>query len=356
MIINWYSSFSQGQGYSGSSEHMVVALSKKGVDVRTVGFNRQKKKNYTSDGLGIKRKPFALGDIGLAYGFPNCFNSIVNKIKIGFTMFETDKLPNGNANDWSGASGNWLDMIKNLDLLLAPSNFCKELFINQGAKIPVEVVPLGVNTEMYKYIERPKRKTFTFLMLGTLTIRKNPGYVISAFLTLFKDNPNVKLVLKTQSGILGHLTFPYKNIEIIDRTATTEEMMEYYKEADCFVFPSRGEGFGLPPLEAMATGLPTIFSANTGMLDFADDKYGYPIRKMTKQPALHFSKKWGNVGNWFDPDYQEVKQLMKYVYENQDEAKAKGKLASDWVKNNWTYSQTSDKLIIIFNRLSQERR
>ena len=355
-MLNWIGSFSQGQGYSGSAEHMIVALSKRGVDVRTMTFAKgDNLKNMTSDGLAIKSKPFAIAPIGLAYGFPNSFSSLVyNDIKIGFTMFETDRLPNGKPNDWSGRTGNWLDCLEGLTLLLAPSNFCKELFIEQGAKCPVEVVPLGVDTEKYKYIERPRKSKFTFLMLGTLTIRKNPGYAISAFIELFKDNPNVELILKTQDGTLGHFKMPYKNVKIIDRRATSEEMMDYYRDADCFLFPSRGEGFGLPPLEAMATGLPVIFSGNTGMLDFADDRYGYVIRKMVKKPAEYFPSKWGNIGNWFDPDYSELKSLMKYVYEHQDEAYNKGKVAAEWVKDNWTYDHTAEKLEKIFKKLKGE--
>lgn len=355
-MINWIGSFSQGQGYSGSAEHMIVALSKRGVDVRTMSFSRDNKKNNTTSGRSIRQKPFRLSDIGLAYGFPNSFSSLAfNKYKIGFTMFETDKLPSGvenGSNGWSGQTGDWLDCLKELDLLLAPSHFCKELFIEQGATVPIEVVPLGVDLETYKYIPRPIQKDkYTFLMLGTLTIRKNPGYALSAFLDLFKDREDVELVLKTQDGTLGYMQMPYKNVRIIDRRATQEEMNQYYADADCFLFPSRGEGFGLPPLEAMATGLPVIFSANTGMLDFADDKYGYPIRKMVKTPATNFPAKWGNVGNWFNPDYQEFKSLMKYVFENKAEARQKGYYASEWVKENWNYDRTAQKLIEIFNSL-----
>lgn len=354
MKINWFGSFSQGQGYSGSAENMLIALSRKGIDVRTATFSKDNKKNITKEGLNIKNKPFELGNIGIAYGFPNSFSSLMlNKVKVGFTMFETTRLPNGQPNVWCGSTGNWLDAIKNLDMLLTPSTFCRDIMIKEGAKVPIEIVPLGVDTEKYKYIERPKRKKFTFLMLGTLTIRKNPGYVISAFLDLFKNNEDVELVLKTQDGTIGHVQMPYKNLKIIDERTLPEKMMKYYEDADCFVFPSRGEGFGLPPLEAMATGLPTIFSANTGMLDFADDKYCYPIRKMTEQKAIHFPKDWGDVGQWFDPDYQELKNLMKYVYEHREEAKEKGRMSAEWVKTNWSFDKSADKLIEILNKLER---
>lgn len=351
MRLNFISSMSQGQGYSGSAEHIVVALSNLGVDVRVMGFGLDNKKNITKEGLAIKQKPFSVADIGIAYGYPNAFSSLVfNKVKIGFTMFETTKVPSG-VNTWAGPTGNWLDMLKDLNLLLTPSTFCRDIFVRNGCKVPIKVIPLGIDPKAYSYIDRPKRKTFTFLMLGTLTIRKNPGYVISAFLNLFKNNENVRLILKTQDGTLGSITFPYKNLIIIDRRSTPEELNQYLYDTDCFIFPSRGEGFGLPPLEAMATGLPVILSANTGMMDFCDERYNYPIKKIVPQPAQRFPKVWGYVGNWFDPDPKEIQSLMKYVYEHQDEAREKGRLAAEWVKNNWTYQNTAKKIVNVLEHL-----
>lgn len=353
MRLNWIGSYMQGQGYSGSAENILVSLSKLGVDVTTLTFNN-KKQNLTNSGRKISKQVFRLADIGLAYGFPNSFSSLMhNKYKVGWTMFETTKCPSGR-NTWAGKTGNWLDCLEDLDLLLSPSTYCKELFVKEGAQLPIEVVPLGVNIEMYPFIKRERgKKPFTFLMLGTLTLRKNPGYALDAFLMLFKNNRDARLILKTQDGTLGHLSMPYDNVEIIDRRATPEEMLNYYKEADCFLFPSRGEGFGLPPLEAMSTGIPAIFPNHTGMIDFANEDYSYIIKGWEEKKAVRFPKEWGDVGNWFDPSYNELKDLMKYVFEHQDEAYEKGIKASEWVRNNWTYEHSAKKLIEVLSRFER---
>jgi glycosyltransferase involved in cell wall biosynthesis len=135
------------------------------------------------------------------------------------------------------------------------------------------------------------------------------------------------------------------NIEIIDRLSTPEEMLELYKEADCFVFPSRGEGFGMPPIEAMATGLPTIFTNHTGMMDYADTDYNYPINVSHKTPAIRFPKDWGYVGNWFEPDFEHFKDLMWHVYTHREEAKNKGKLASKIMHDNFNYDVVADRIV-----------
>ncbi len=116
-----------------------------------------------------------MADIGLAYGFPNSFSSLMhNKYKVGWTMFETTKCPSGR-NTWAGKTGNWLDCLEDLDLLLSPSTYCKELFVKEGAQLPIEVVPLGVNIEMYPFIKRERgKKTIYFLNARHTNTKEKP--------------------------------------------------------------------------------------------------------------------------------------------------------------------------------------
>ena len=356
-ILNWYGSFSQGAGYSGSSEKLCLALEEQGADIRLVWFNRgDLETNMTKQGRELRKKDFKLGDVGIAYGLPNAFTSIRNKIKIGYTMFETDKLPRTNKpNDWSGETGQPEHNINQLDKLLVPSLHNKKIFQQEGVNIPIEVVHLGIDPSQYEVIKRPKRDTFTFLMYGVLTIRKNPGAALSAFLDLFKHRDDVRIIFKTHSGTMGHIEMPYDNVKIIDEYTTPEKMRDYLFEADAFVFPSRGEGFGLPPMEAMATGLPTIFTDCTGMSEYANKEYNYPVPISGKSPAKRFPRKWGDVGNWYEIDYNRLKETMLHVVNNREEAKEKGLKAADWVRRKWTYNNTADKILEVVEKLKQDK-
>jgi glycosyltransferase involved in cell wall biosynthesis len=356
MLINWYASIGQGEGYSGASENIVTSLTSKGIDVRVLSVSKVIRENLTDKGKLAIDAPFKMGDVGIAFGFPNSFNSIMNRVKIGFTMFETNKLPNGKGyrnegNSWAGITGDSKDMINTLNELWTPSRHNRELFLKSGVTVPVHIMPLGVNPELFFDFskEREARRAnrpFTFLILGTLTSRKNVGAVITAFMELFTGNDDVRLIVKSKSGTMASMEFPKGvNIQIIDRNSTITELQEYYMNADCFVFPSRGEGFGLPPLEAMATGLPTIVANNTGMSEYCNDEYNYPLNDYELVPASRFPKKWGDVGTWFEPSYTELKEKMFEVYNNQDKAREKGKKASVWVAKNWTYSNTASKII-----------
>jgi len=343
--LNWYGTFSSGQGYSGSSEQTALALEKRGIDVRVVTVNKVPRKNVSKSGRELQKKPFKLCDVGICHDFPAAFGSIQHhKFRVGYTMFETDKLPVG-FSDWTGAFNTAAESINTqLDLLIVPCHHNVGMFRDNGVTIPIEVAPNAVHPTAFPYLKRPERDTFTFLQMATLTLRKNPGNVITAFAQLFRDMPEVKLVLKTQSGTLGHLDLSnLGNIEIIDELVNAKRMKEILFDADCFVFPSRGEGFGMPPIEAMATGLPTIIADNTGMRDYSDDRYNYTVKAGHKSPALRYPQKWGDVGNWYESDFDDLKAKMLYVFEHQAEAKAKGEAASRWVHDIWTYQSVADK-------------
>jgi glycosyltransferase involved in cell wall biosynthesis len=363
MVLNFISNPSQGNGYSGSAELMAMALDKL-VDLRLMTVIPRdvqetrvlkSKANRLNQSHSIYSKLYKHGQVGIYYGFPAGFNSLMNKYRIGFTMFETNKLPSGmtmkNGNPYAGMTGDVSDIInQSIDLLFVPCEHNKQLFRSSGVKIPIEVVHLGIDSEMYPYIDRPERKTFTYLMTGTITGRKNPFSVMKAFSELFAGRKDVELIIKTKQGTMPNIKFRGVNIKIIDKFVSSEEMLEYYKKADCFVFPSRGEGFGLPPLEAMATGLPTIIADNTGMSEYADDKYCYVIRKNKLVKANNFPKIWGDVGSFYNPDYDELVESMRYVYENKDEAKEKGRQASKWVHQSWNYDCTAKRILELIRK------
>jgi glycosyltransferase involved in cell wall biosynthesis len=342
MIINYFGGFGTTYGYGSATEQLAVGLENAGVDVRLMRITGERAiaalDDVTPAGKKILSKPFQKSDIAICVGHPPFFREIQQyKYRIGYTMFESNKLPD------PGPKGDWVKMCNTLTRLWVPSQSSKELFEKSGVTVPIDVVRNGVNPSLFPLVERPKRDVFTFLMYGVLTIRKNPGQAISAFLSMFKDNPNAHLILKTQSGTLGHLQLEDKNITIIDRKYNHEELQKLLASADAFVFPSRGEGFGLPPLEAMSTGLPTIVSANSGMLEFANGEYNFPLPCLKMKKTTHVPKDWGDIGYWWEPDYGMLKATMKFLYDNQDYAREIGKKGSKWVQEHFTWDQAGLK-------------
>jgi glycosyltransferase involved in cell wall biosynthesis len=116
------------------------------------------------------------------------------------------------------------------------------------------------------------------LFLGTLEPRKNLARLISAYAQWRRTSgEDVKLVIAGGKGWYYEKVF-----ELVSRLGLTsevlftgfvpaEELPWFYRAAELFVYPSRCEGFGLPVLEAMACGTPTITSTASSLPEVAGD-------------------------------------------------------------------------------------
>jgi glycosyltransferase involved in cell wall biosynthesis len=117
-----------------------------------------------------------------------------------------------------------------------------------------------------------------------------------------------------------------------------------YRSADCFVLPTRGEGWGMPALEAMASGLPVISTGWGAQSEFLNEDVGYPIRLQGMSPAVTRSPYYAGT-QWAEPDLDHLTELMRYVYENPEQAQATGHRAAQAVQEQWTWAHATEKII-----------
>lgn len=120
-----------------------------------------------------------------------------------------------------------------------------------------------------KVKEKFKIKTPFILSVGTQEPRKNIPKLIDAFEKINKENQNISLVLVGKYG-WGPAIDPVPNV-IQTGFVTEAELASLYAACRVFVYPSLYEGFGLPILEAMACGAPTITSNNSAMAEIGKD-------------------------------------------------------------------------------------
>ena len=194
--------------------------------------------------------------IGLLLHTPYSIMRMDNPYRIIYTMFESDQIPE-----------DWAEYLLEADDVIVPSKWCRDVFKKAGIK--AKVIPLGYDDTIYEYFQRRKRNIFTFTHYNAFNVRKGFLELFKAFTEEFTQDENVKLILKTTSNNIPS-AMPinprqYKNIEIITGKKSDTDMRDILNNSDCFVFPSRGEGFGLTPIEAMATGLPVIVPNAHGM-------------------------------------------------------------------------------------------
>jgi glycosyltransferase involved in cell wall biosynthesis len=147
------------------------------------------------------------------------------------------------------------------DAVIVVSRFVKERAVASLGLDParVHVVAEGVDYERFSPGDEPRG---AFLLYPARPWpHKNHERLLEAFARLRVDRPELRLVL-TGAGSERLAGIP--GVEARG-TVPPDELLSLYRQAACLVFPSLYEGFGLPPLEAMACGCP-VAAANAGAL------------------------------------------------------------------------------------------
>jgi glycosyltransferase involved in cell wall biosynthesis len=115
------------------------------------------------------------------------------------------------------------------------------------------------------------------LYVGTIEPRKNLSRLLEVFRELLNNNLEVKLVIIGKKGWLYEAFFnKLQTLGLEDRVifpgyVEEADLPACYQLAKVFVFPSVYEGFGLPPLEAMACGIPVISSNSSSLPEVVGD-------------------------------------------------------------------------------------
>lgn len=277
--------------------------------------------------------------IGLLYSYPYSVTQMQTDVRLIYTMFESDKLP-----------ADWPDALKEADQVLVPAKWCADVFKKAG--VDTTVVPLGYNHRTFKYIERDvpvdKYEDFTFVHYNGFNIRKGFNELLEAFTREFSEHEPVKLIIKTT---LEHppISLPrsvYPKIEVIRGQVSEADLVAILGRGHCFVYPSRGEGFGITPLEAMATGMPAIVPNAHGISEYFNAQYMLEVKVSGKCPGLYNRFKGQDVGEMVVCDIDHLRKQMRYAFNHQKEMKELGKAASEYVKR-FTYEKTAEQLAAI---------
>ena len=246
------------------------------------------------------------------------------------TMWETQQLPPA-----------FRETMHEFDTIIVPSWQNVELFSQYHGN--VQFLPLGVDPEVWHYrpVEPPER-FFNFLIAGRGP-RKGVDIAYRAFRTVFPEplpgRPVPQLLMKSMKG---HGDYYAPNVHHHTGRISAEDEVALYASAHCYIQPSRGEGFGLQPLQAMALGRPTILTNAHGHESFAHLGVGV---KAHDAPADYFI--YGDAGNWWEPDFDEICEAMWDVYNDYEAHTERAVQAAEEISRNWTWSRTADRFLEI---------
>ena len=243
-------------------------------------------------------------DVEIWFDQPHNWKFSKGPYKIGYHPWESTLLKDG-----------WAEIMNQCDEIWTPSPIIAEWYRNySGITVPVYVYEHGVDP-IWKPVQRPVEDRFKFLHVGGEAARKGVTETMKAFRRAFPNNRDVELSLKiiSEGWKVGHIN----RINIINRRSSLENLIKMFHEHHAYVYPSWGEGFGLTPLQAMATGMPTI--TVPGWAPYArflnpklcvDSKFN-----KTQWPTLH-------PGNMLRPNVDDLIEAMRHTYNNYEAVEA----------------------------------
>ena len=258
-------------------------------------------------------------DISFQVQLPNEWNPNLAKFNVGVTAaVETDI-----------CNPHWIQCCNTMNLIIVPSNHTKETIQRSGAlTVPIAVVPESFPDAILNEnkFDLNLKTDFNFLVFGQITgnnaytDRKNTFFALRWLTEAFEGDPNVGIVIKTNHGrntsldrrqVKAMLSSIVKELNttvpvyLVHGAMHDSEVAGLYtnEKIKALVAPTRGEGYGLPLLEAAASGLPVLATNWSGHRDFLNtgkwisfdyDLVDVPPMKIDDQVFLK-SSRWAEV-------------------------------------------------------------
>lgn len=236
----------------------------------------------------------------------------------------------------------------------------RRMYLDSGVPAEkVHVVPLGIDAQRFQPSAQPyplaTQKKFKFLFVGGTIHRKGPDILLKAYLQAFTAADDVCLVIKDFGGksVYQGQTFEDRiraakaqpnapEILYLDTELAPEALPGLYTACDCLVHPYRGEGFGLPVLEAMACGLPVIVTQGGATDDFATADFSVRIPAPRQNIGTRVGPFTLARSGWLlEPPAEQVSQAMLRMAQDPAGARTLGLKASEHVRSTWTWERAA---------------
>jgi glycosyltransferase involved in cell wall biosynthesis len=251
-------------------------------------------------------------------GHNNFFYKLApNKNRVLFTMWESTRIHDI-----------FIEIANQQKALIVPNNWNKNNFIYQGLEIPIYVLPLFVD-DVFTYSEKQDDDVFTF---GTANgdYRKRINDVCNCFLKAFPNKKDVRLNVKLSSSDASIGSFLDTRINIVRKKLDLISLRDWYYSNDVFVSCVAAEGWGLMQHESMACGRSVIAAKYAGLEEFMSEDNSFCV-DYSEVPSEGYWKNPG--GKWSKYSEEHMIETMRYCYNNREEVRKKGFLASSQTKN-----------------------
>ncbi len=295
-----------------------------------------------------------------------------NRRVIGWTMIEGRK--------WSEECAEWL---KNADHILCPTQLDMHRAKMAGVTKPIQA-RLGFDSELFNVHTKPANfvglnNRFVFGVLGSWNVRKGVEDIVKAYITAFKKDDPVTLMLVCKYGtrpyddpengrlesdeqswsikseldaILHKMNTDIKDcphITVLDVPLHENVIANVMKRFNCLVGFSAGESTWLPGLQAMAMGIPVIQLASecNGFMEYMNDRNSYLCHRVNYEIAgkdLYLGTSDYYKGQEFAfGDFTELADKMLRIHRHPEESEHRAHRA--WVDvEGWSWDKSISAL------------
>jgi hypothetical protein len=263
-------------------------------------------------------------------------------------------------------------MPSTVDDVWCPSAYVQSVYVAAG--IPAErtfVLPWGVDPQLYHPDMPPadlgRESTFVFLFVGGTIWRKGIDLLLDAYLAEFAPDDDIALIVKSYGSasfyaeqhlterlteLAGRADIP--KIRFSEEVLTDAALASLYRRADALVLPYRGEGFGLPVLEAMACGTPVIVTAGGATDDFVTDDTGYRMpSQRTPGGTLATGEELAGQGWVLEVEPGTVRRYLRHAFDHRDEVRATGARAAAMVRERFLWAHSAQHALARLDVLAQ---
>lgn len=282
---------------------------------------------------------------------------------IGHTTFETNTLLRS-----------FVEGCNRMDYLIVPTAFNQLAFVQAGVKIPIQVIPEGVDSSWFTP-EGPILKQvpprFTFLVVGQLNYRKGIDLAINAFLDVFGQRDDVQLLLRCHVNMgkpadLDQIRafvkvlrenyragFEGGNLLVVDSVYDLH-LPALYRSAQVLLAPFRGEGWGLPLIEALSCEVPVIATHWSGPTAYLQPDMAslldYQLKPIPSNVPDYFlgrhlvmAREEGHL--LAEPDFEQLKAAMWEMYQNYFVYKAQAIQARQYLQQHFQWQHAAAQFL-----------
>ena len=247
------------------------------------------------------------------------------------------------------------------DQVWVPSEWGRSVLIENGLDpLRCDLVPEGVDTDQYHpYATRVNSPIMTYLVAGKYELRKSIIETVYAWAQEFGNDADVELLVKTshfmnQEAKYNELTkwigeIGLTNVRVIWGSVPATDMADLYQQSHVFVLPTKGEGWGLPLIEAAAVGLPIIttwYSAHTEFLQHISSSVipvEYDLAPITcEEYKFCYPTIDGDWGMWAQPRIDSIRLALRTARQNYSHLSQEAVTNSHVIRRNYSWTQSAD--------------